>query len=119
MHFTNFLQRYFDIEIEHTFDPTIQGSNETGKDVTKIWIYEKGEDSEPLLTLTEAWWYTETKTAGNWLIGNVYSTLEHGREILLNACGGSLSNEHRSPNGNHAGNPSAVRRRFLHAAKSV
>ncbi|OPG89467.1 cobalamin biosynthesis protein CbiX, partial [Chryseobacterium mucoviscidosis] len=56
-------------------------SNETGKDVTKIWIYEKGEDSEPLLTLTEAWWYTETKTAGNWLIGNVYSTLEHGREI--------------------------------------
>jgi hypothetical protein len=44
MHFTNFLQRYFDIEIEHTFDPTIQGSNETGKDVTKIWIYEKGED---------------------------------------------------------------------------
>ena len=22
MHFTNFLQRYFDIEIEHTFDPT-------------------------------------------------------------------------------------------------
>ncbi|MFH4316691.1 cobalamin biosynthesis protein CbiX, partial [Acinetobacter baumannii] len=21
MHFTNFLQRYFDIEIEHTFDP--------------------------------------------------------------------------------------------------
>ena len=49
MHFTNFLQRYFDIEIEHTFDPTIQGSNETGKDVTKIWIYEKGEDSEPLL----------------------------------------------------------------------
>ncbi|ELH2231621.1 cobalamin biosynthesis protein CbiX [Escherichia coli] len=81
MHFTNFLQRYFDIEIENTFDPTIQGSNETGKDVTKIWIYEKGEDSEPLLILTEAWWYTETKTAGNWLIGNVYSTLEHGREI--------------------------------------
>ncbi|MGF8289956.1 protein CcgD, partial [Klebsiella pneumoniae] len=31
MHFTNFLQRYVDIEIEHTFDPTIQGSNETGK----------------------------------------------------------------------------------------
>ncbi|MDW4773300.1 hypothetical protein NQ274_32505, partial [Escherichia coli] len=35
----------------------------------------------PPVTLTEAWWYTETKTAGNWLIGNVYSTLEHGREI--------------------------------------
>ncbi|ECC1675623.1 cobalamin biosynthesis protein CbiX [Salmonella enterica] len=81
MHFFNFLQRYFDIEIEHTFDPAIQGSNETGKDVTKIWVYEKNEDCEPLLTLTESWWYTETKTPGNWLIGNTYSVLEHGREI--------------------------------------
>nr|UMW97506.1 hypothetical protein [Escherichia coli] len=82
MHFTNFLQRYFDIEIEHTFDPTIQGSNETGKDVTKIWIYEKGEDSEPLLTLTEAWWYTETKRLVTGLSATCIQRLSMGVKFM-------------------------------------
>ena len=81
MHFTTFLKRHFDIDIHHNYDPSIQGTNNTGKDVTEIWIFEKGEESEPLLILKESWWYTETKSRDCWLVGNIYSTLEHGLEV--------------------------------------
>ncbi|KOA68696.1 hypothetical protein [Pantoea sp. CFSAN033090] len=80
MHFINFLNRYFDAVIEHEFDPDIIGTNNTGKDVTQIWIYEKGNDCEPLLILKESWWYTETKKPNYWLVGNIYSELVHGSE---------------------------------------
>lgn len=80
MHFINFLNRYFDAEVKHEFDADIIGTNNTGKDVTQIWIYEKGEDSEPLLILKESWWYTDTKKPDHWLIGNIYSALEHNSE---------------------------------------
>ncbi|ESN47284.1 hypothetical protein L363_05125 [Klebsiella pneumoniae MGH 17] len=38
MHFINFLNRYFDAEVKNEFDPDIIGTNNTGKDVTQIWI---------------------------------------------------------------------------------
>ncbi|EAV0136454.1 protein CcgD [Escherichia coli] len=81
MHFYNFLNRYFDVEIKEEFDSDIIGTNNTGKDVTQIWIYEKGQDSEPLLILKESWWYTDTKQPGYWLVGNIYSTLKNDSEI--------------------------------------
>ena len=78
MHFTTFLKKYFDIEIKMVFDPLIEGGNERGKEVNKIWVYEKGEDCEPLLILTDAWWYTDNKQHGFWIVGNIYSTMEDG-----------------------------------------
>lgn len=81
MHFINYLKRYFDVDLVHDFDPDIIGTNNTGKDVDKLYIYEKGCDSEPLLILVDAWWYTETKERNRWLIKNIYSSLEHGREV--------------------------------------
>lgn len=81
MHFITFLNRYFDLEIKDTFDTDIIGTNNTGKDVREIWIYEKSQDSEPLLILKESWWYTETKQNDYWLVRNIYSTLKDGTEI--------------------------------------
>lgn len=81
MHFINYIKKYFDAEIIHDFDPEIVGTNNTGKDVDKIFVYEKNNDSEPLLILVDSWWYTDTKERNRWLIKNVYSSLEHNREV--------------------------------------
>lgn len=81
MHFYNFLNRYFDVDKHDTFDASIQGSNETGKEVSEIWVYEKGNDMEPLLILKEAWWYSKNPKPNHWIVGNIYSTLENGLEI--------------------------------------
>jgi hypothetical protein len=83
--FLRALRKHFDIEFKSEFDPNIVGSNETGKEVDYIWIYEKGEDCEPVLILKDAWWYTENNKSEDfgcwWIVGNVYSTLEHGSRI--------------------------------------
>ncbi|WP_312018788.1 hypothetical protein, partial [Klebsiella pneumoniae] len=36
-----------------------------------IWIYEKGQDSEPVVILKP------TEQPGNWKVGNIYSALPH------------------------------------------
>ncbi|EDW8942663.1 cobalamin biosynthesis protein CbiX [Salmonella enterica subsp. enterica] len=66
MSFTTFLNKYFDIEI-------VSGVFDIGKDAESIFIYEKGEDDEPLFILHES-------MSGCWIVGNVYSTLENGKE---------------------------------------
>ncbi|MBG6246678.1 cobalamin biosynthesis protein CbiX (plasmid) [Candidatus Symbiopectobacterium sp. 'North America'] len=70
MHFTTFLSKCFDIEVETEFDSSSE------RNLTHIWLYEKGEDVEPILILHEI--YNSPKA---WCIGNVYSNLEHGAQI--------------------------------------
>ncbi|KFW97593.1 hypothetical protein [Pectobacterium carotovorum] len=70
MHFTNFLTKYFDVEINTEFDPSSESN------LTKIWLYEKGEDCEPVLILTQVY-----NVSGAWRIGNVSSKLEHDTQM--------------------------------------
>lgn len=45
------------------------------REVYTIWVYEKGEDCEPLLILKDA---QDFMGVDGWLVGNIYSTLQHG-----------------------------------------
>ena len=67
MHFISFLKRYFGIEY-------IQ---DCGAEF--LFVYEKGEFSEPLFILREYSLNPEVQRK-SWIVGNVYSTLEHGKE---------------------------------------
>ncbi|WP_434523841.1 hypothetical protein [Photorhabdus asymbiotica] len=82
------LKKHFDIEINNSFDAEEKVYNEIGKSNREIWIYEKGNDSEPLLILSDngnldikdnsclikAMPNSETI----FFIKNIYSTLECG-----------------------------------------
>ncbi|MHB9348781.1 hypothetical protein ACPUEX_22455 [Enterobacter vonholyi] len=64
MKFINFLNKHFDAVYEE-----YDGENKEKKKEKCIWIYEKGEDSEPFLILEPE--------NGNWIARNVYSVLDH------------------------------------------
>ncbi|EFE6872280.1 cobalamin biosynthesis protein CbiX [Escherichia coli] len=85
MHFTTFLKKHFDIEkIVGTSDSGNDTESiyvyEKGNDTESIYVYEKGNDCEPLFILRESWINAEIKKCGIWTVGNIYSTLEHGKE---------------------------------------
>nr|WP_251361714.1 cobalamin biosynthesis protein CbiX [Escherichia coli] len=71
--FYNFSEKHFDIE-------KIVGTSDSGNDTESIYVYEKGNDCEPLFILRESWINAEIKKCGIWTVGNIYSTLEHGKE---------------------------------------
>lgn len=79
MKLTTLLNKHFDIEIDLNHevyeDSTITGHllNDNGKAET-ISIYEKGEESEPVLVF-----YKSVKN-GFWIVGNIYSELKHNKE---------------------------------------
>ncbi|HHE4992766.1 TPA: cobalamin biosynthesis protein CbiX [Escherichia coli] len=73
MHFTTFLKKHFDIE-------KVVGTSYSGNDTESIYVYEKGNDCEPFFILHESWLNAEIKKCGVWTIGDIYSTLEHGKE---------------------------------------
>ncbi|MEH5637257.1 cobalamin biosynthesis protein CbiX [Escherichia coli] len=73
MHFTTFLKKHFDIE-------KVVGTSDSGNDTESSYVYEKGNDCEPLFILHESWLNAEIKKCGVWTIGDIYSTLEHGKE---------------------------------------
>ncbi|ECE9694233.1 cobalamin biosynthesis protein CbiX [Salmonella enterica subsp. enterica serovar Typhimurium] len=73
MHFTTFLKKHFDIEKN-------VGTSDSGNDTESIYVYEKVNDCEPLFILRESWINAEIKKCGIWTVGNIYSTLEHGKE---------------------------------------
>ncbi|ECG0550709.1 cobalamin biosynthesis protein CbiX [Salmonella enterica subsp. enterica serovar Enteritidis] len=79
MHFTTFLKKHFDVEYEPESFIKPGSTDDTGKDVDAIWLYEENNDCEPIFILHEAWWITDTKEK-RWIVGNVYSALEHGKE---------------------------------------
>ncbi|ELI5730444.1 cobalamin biosynthesis protein CbiX [Escherichia coli] len=61
MHFTTFLKKHFDIE-------KIVGTSDSGNDCESLFI------------LRESWINAEIKKSGIWTVGDIYSTLEHGKE---------------------------------------
>ena len=58
------LSKHFDVEVAdfEMEDETLTGA---------IWIYEKGQDSEPVVILKP------TEQPGQWKVGNIYSALPH------------------------------------------
>ena len=80
MHFTTFLKKHFDIEVSSEYRTDVNCSNDPGKDVETIIVYEKNNDCEPAFILRDSWWFTDTKEKKHWIVGNIYSTLEHGKE---------------------------------------
>ncbi|EON7570397.1 cobalamin biosynthesis protein CbiX, partial [Escherichia coli] len=71
--FYNFSEKHFDIE-------KIVGTSDSGNDTESIYVYEKGNDCESLFILRESWINAEIKKSGIWTVGDIYSTLEHGKE---------------------------------------
>ncbi|HGT9583831.1 hypothetical protein OW930_28135, partial [Klebsiella pneumoniae] len=69
MKLTTLLKKHFDIEECTDVDSTVN------REVYTIWVYEKGEDCEPLLILKDA---QDLMGVDGWLVGNIYSTLQHG-----------------------------------------
>lgn len=47
-------------------------------DVPRIWVFEKGQDSEPLFILKCA---QALEGSTGWIVGNIYSSLEHGLRL--------------------------------------
>ncbi|MHA6187824.1 cobalamin biosynthesis protein CbiX [Escherichia coli] len=80
MHFTTFLKKHFDIEFEQEYFIKPNSTDDDGKNVYAIFIFEKNNDCEPVFILHETWWITDTNEQKRWIVGNVYSTLEHGKE---------------------------------------
>lgn len=70
MKFTTFLAKSFDIETCNRVIP-----DENGKNITELWVYEKGEDCEPLLILRA------TEGVSGWIVANVYSELPDGLQV--------------------------------------
>lgn len=81
MNFLTYLNKHFDCVTHSFFDSSITGTNNTGKDVDEIWLYEKGNDCEPLLILRDNWWYSEGTVKGEYCVLNIYSTLPNGTII--------------------------------------
>jgi len=75
MKFVTFLNKHFDVHSCVERHTEGEGDNKRIKEVTELWIFEKGEDSEPLLILRDA--MAMVGVAG-WIVGNVYSKLTHG-----------------------------------------
>ncbi len=57
MHFTTFLKKHFDIE-------KVVGTSDSGNDTESIYVYEKGNDCEPLFILHESRLNAEIKSVG-------------------------------------------------------
>lgn len=63
MKLTTLLKKHFDIEECTDVDSTVN------REVYTIWVYEKGEDCEPLLILKDA---QDLMGVDGWLVGNIY-----------------------------------------------
>lgn len=62
LRFVTFLKKYFDVEV--------------GAGYKTIFCYEYNNDCEPVFILHEP----SELTKNHWVVGNVYSSLEHGKE---------------------------------------
>lgn len=70
------LNKYFDV-YEHLERGAINHEKQV-VDVPNLWVFEKGEDSEPLFILRCA---RTLKGVDGWIVGNIYSNLEHGQTL--------------------------------------
>ena len=81
MKFTTFLKKHFDIKfVPEYFVKPDSSSDDNGKNVDSIFVFEKDNDCEPVFILHETWWITDDTKEKKWVLGNIYSTLEHNKE---------------------------------------
>ena len=76
MKLENYLAKFFDIDVKSETD---MSRNDTAK-VQHIFVYEKGEECEPLIILVDVTGVLvpagDVKT---YRLGNIYSTMQHGQ----------------------------------------
>lgn len=76
MKLANYLAKYFDVDVDMDTDMRLNGTEK----VEHIFVYEKGEDCEPLLILIDVTGSlvpeADIKT---YRVGNIYSNLQHGQ----------------------------------------
>lgn len=76
MKLNNYLAKFFDVNVEMDTDLALNGTEE----VEHIWLYEKGEDCEPLLILIDVTGSLVPAADGKtYRVGNIYSNLQHGQ----------------------------------------
>ncbi|MEJ3301434.1 cobalamin biosynthesis protein CbiX [Escherichia coli] len=76
MKLTNYLAKFFDVYVEMDTDLALNGTEE----VEHIWLFENGDDCEPLLILIDVTGSLVPAADGKtYRVGNIYSTLQHGQ----------------------------------------
>lgn len=76
MKLSNYLAKFFDTDVIFDTDSAL---NDTQK-VEHIYVYEKGEDCEPLLILIDVTGSLVPAADGKtYRVGNIYSNLQHGQ----------------------------------------
>lgn len=79
MKLNNYLAKFFDIDVIFDTDSALNDTQDTQK-VEHIWVYEKGEDCEPLLILIDVTGSLVPAADGKtYRVGNIYSNLQHGQ----------------------------------------
>ncbi len=66
LRFITFLKKYFDVEV--------------GAGYKTIFCYEHNNDCEPVFILHEPSEFIEFEKSNYWVVGNIYSKLEHGKK---------------------------------------
>ena len=75
MKLENYLAKFFDIDVK--FDTDITRSDSAK--VQHIYVFEKGEESEPLLILVDVTGVlVPASKAKTYRLGNIYSVMQHG-----------------------------------------
>ncbi|MGW43749.1 hypothetical protein EAO86_22955 [Salmonella enterica] len=68
MKLNNYLSKFFDVEENEV-------ENDEGVKIPSLWLFEKGEDSEPVVILKQ------TENPGEWRVGDIYSALTHDARL--------------------------------------
>ncbi len=68
MKLNNYLSKFFDVEENEV-------ENDKGEKIPSLWLYEKGEDSEPVVILKQ------TEKPGEWRVGDIYSALTNDARL--------------------------------------
>lgn len=76
MNLVTTLKKHFDIT-EYT-GCAKNSQEQYVNDVPQIWVYEKGQESEPLFILKCA---QALEEGTGWIVADIYSSLEHGQRL--------------------------------------
>ncbi|MEG8000097.1 hypothetical protein LAV69_21945 [Klebsiella quasipneumoniae subsp. quasipneumoniae] len=68
MKLNNYLSKFFDVVADEV-------ENDEGVKIPSLWLFEKGEDSEPVVILKQ------TENPGEWRVGDIYSALTHDARL--------------------------------------
>ncbi|HID5710667.1 TPA: hypothetical protein ACXETX_004952, partial [Klebsiella pneumoniae] len=68
MKLNNYLSKFFDVEENEV-------ENDEGEKIPSLWLFEKGEDSEPVVILKQ------TEKPGEWRVGDIYSALTNDARL--------------------------------------